>query len=130
MSYMNVSFESKGDFKNILSWLSKASRGPTPSEVEYIGREGVRALANNTPRSTGETASGWEYEIYNRRQGSYEISWKNTAHPEAEVNVAKLIELGHGTGTGGYVPPQPYIKKSMSPVWKSSSDRLTKEMSR
>jgi hypothetical protein len=56
-----------------------------------------------------------------------EIGWTNDAHPEASVNIAKLIELGHGTGTGGYVAPKPYIKKAMEPIWKST-DGVAKEL--
>lgn len=123
---MKVSFSSKGDFSNALNWLKKTEQSPS-TILSQIAKEGEKALAANTPQETGETASGWVSEITSK-DGRHEIAWKNKAHPEASANVAKLIELGHGTGTGGYVQPQPYIKQAMEPVWKGVSDKLAKEM--
>lgn len=124
---MRVSFESKGGFGNATDWLKKLSQ-PTPSAtLEQIAKEGEQALASATPRDTGETASGWFSEVTGQN-GVNEIIWKNRAHPESSANVAKLIELGHGTRTGGYVPPQPYIKQAMAPTWKTAGDRLAKEL--
>lgn len=124
---MKISFQSKGDFGNVLSWLNKASKQTPSSALSQIASEGRQALAANTPRDTGETASGWVSEITSKN-GKHEIVWKNAAHPEEEVNMAKLIEIGHATRTGGYVPPQPYIKQAMAPIWRTAGDRVTKEM--
>lgn len=124
---MKVTFESKGDFNKTLAWLARAvNKSPTVA-LQQIAKEGEKVLAANTPKDTGETASGWTSEITSKR-GSSEISWMNTAHPEANVNVAKVIDLGHGTGNGGYVPPRPYIQKSMDEVWKNAGDRIAKEL--
>lgn len=122
---MKVKFESKGGFNNTLRWLDKASNIQS-NMVRNVGDYGETMLRNGTPQDTGETASGWKHDI-TVNGNSLEISWKNTAHPESEVNVAKLIELGHGTGTGGYVPPRPYIKESMAPVWQKL-DKDIKEL--
>lgn len=91
-----------------------------------LAKQGTDRLMSETPENTGETASGWEHDII-MKDHSIEIAWRNTANPETEVNVAKLIELGHGTGTGGYVQPIPYIKQAMAPVWKRLDDKI-KEM--
>jgi hypothetical protein len=119
---MKLKFESKGGFDNVLKWLGKTSSIQS-NIVKNIADYGTNRLSDGTPEDTGETASGWKHDIVTK-PNSVEISWKNTAHPESEVNVAKLIELGHGTRTGGYVAPRPYIKRSMEPVWK----RLDKEI--
>ncbi len=119
---MKVKFDSKGGFNNALKWFSRASSVQS-IVMKNIADHGTNRLRNGTPEDTGETASGWESSIEMGRN-SLEISWKNTAHPESEINVAKLIELGHGTRTGGYVPPRPYIKQAMAPVWK----RLDKDV--
>jgi hypothetical protein len=123
---MNISFESKGDFNNIRSWLNKVSHRNPSTSLHQIASEGTRRLQANTPRDTGVTSSGWKADI--KTSGDVtEVSWTNVAHPEADVNIAKLIELGHGTGTGGYVQPKPYIKQAMTPVWKDI-DKVVKEM--
>lgn len=127
--FMKISFDSKGDFNVIRSWLDKVTKRNPSKTLGRIASQGTTNLKNNTPRDTGETASSWVTEITTKGNIS-EIAWKNTAHPDAEVNVAKLIELGHGTGNGGYVPPKPYIKKSMDPVFKDVGDRVVKELIR
>jgi hypothetical protein len=112
---VRIKFDSKGGFNNALKWMGNKVNVPS-SQIRQIADYGVSQLSQGTPKDTGETSEGWKYDIIKTPNG-VEIDWKNVAHPEAEVNVAKLIELGHGTGTGGYVPPRPYIKQSMAPVW-------------
>jgi hypothetical protein len=124
---MKISFDSKGDFNNIGSWLNKVVNHNPINVANQIASEGKRNLASGTPRDTGETASGWVSEITTNGDIT-EIAWKNNAHPGATVNVAKLIETGHGTGTGGYVPPRPYIKDAMNPIWKTAGDKVVKEL--
>jgi len=126
---MNIRFESKGNFEKVTAWLEKASRVDASNALKAIAIEGERALAANTPKDTGETASGWTSEITGRG-ATAEIVWKNRAHPELNVNLAKLIDQGHGTGTGGYVPPRPFIKRSMDKVWKNAGDTIVKELNK
>lgn len=125
---MKVTFESTGDFKDTIKWLEESSRKIPSNAIRDIGQKGVESLSANTPiGETGETSRGWYAET--EVSGSVvEVSFMNNAHPEAEVNMAKLIELGHGTGTGGYVPPRPYIKRSIDAIWNDVSDRFAKEM--
>jgi hypothetical protein len=125
---MKISFESKGDFSNMEKWLNKVVKTNMESPLNQLGAQGTKSLSSHTPMDTGETASGWQSDVIKRGEVS-EVVWTNTAHPESRVNVAKLIELGHGTGTGGYVPPKPYIKNAMTPVW-SKVDGVVKELIR
>lgn len=127
VTHMKISFESKGNFDNVTKWLNKAMTKKPSMTVAQVANEGERRLAASTPKSTGETAAGWK-SIVTTKGDVTEIAWVNTAHPEAGVNVAKIIELGHGTGTGGYVPPNPYVKQAMDPVFKSAGDKVVKEL--
>lgn len=124
---MKIAFDSKGDFGIINGWLKDVINRKPSNTINQIATDGTRSLEANTPRDTGETADGWVSEITTKGDVT-EIAWKNTAHPEAGVNVAKLIELGHGTGTGGYVPPNPYIEKAMKPIWDRAGDKVAKEL--
>lgn len=124
---MKVSFESKGDFENALRWLKSVVSAKPSASVRSIADEGKQRLISGTPKNTGKTASGWDYKITTNRN-HIEIVWMNKAHPELDVNLAKLIELGHGTKNGGYVPPNPYIKQSMDSVFKSAGDKIAGEM--
>lgn len=127
--FMKISFESKGDFSKVTDWLKRVSNVDTSSALKSIAEEGTRSLSANTPRATGETASGWREKVTTSGDIT-EIVWTNIAHPEANVSIAKLIDLGHGTRTGGYVPPQPFIKKSMKPIWASVDSKLVKELTK
>jgi hypothetical protein len=81
-------------------------------------------LSAATPVETGETAHSWTYEV-RQSKGSYEIVWKNT-HVVNGANIALLIQYGHGTGTGGYVPGRDYINPAMKPVF----DKILAEVRR
>lgn len=124
---MKVSFSSKGEFNALKGWLKKVTTINPATTLSGIASQGDRSLASNTPRATGATAAGWTHKI-NTKGNISEIVWSNNAHPETEVNMARLIELGHGTRTGGYVPPKPYIKRAMDPVFKTVGDKVVKEL--
>lgn len=124
---MQVTFESKGDFNELEKWLRKVSNNPPSIALAQIAKEGTASLAANTPRDTGETAGGWQAEI-RTKPGESEIAWVNTAHPGTNVNLAVIIDQGHGTGTGGYVPPKPYIKRSMDGIFSRAGDKIAEEM--
>lgn len=123
---MNITFESKGNFEELTKWLDKISSGdPTPA-LKQIANDGTKSLSSRTPRDTGATASGWQGSI--TRGKIQEIVWTNTAHSGTSVNIAKIIDQGHGTGTGGYVPAQPYIIKAMDSVFANAGDRIFREL--
>ena len=124
---MNITFQGKGDFNNAEAWLKDISNRKPSMALKKIASEGERSLSSNTPRDTGETAAGWKSEITTKGHVT-EVAWVNRAHPGLSVNIAKLIDQGHGTRNGGYVPPKPYIKRSMDSVWKSASDEIAKEL--
>lgn len=124
---MKVDFQTQGSFDNLEKWLNNVSSANPSRALNQIANDGVKRLMDGTPKATGRTASGWTSTITTKGHLS-EIAWTNNAHPGQRVNIAKLIDQGHGTGTGGYVPPKPYIKNSMSSVWKKAGDVITKEL--
>lgn len=126
---MNISFESKGDFDVIMGWLKDVSNRSPARALNQIGADGAKSLSAHTPKSTSETASGWKSRVDSSGDVS-ELIWYNIAHPEARVSIARLIDTGHGTGTGGYVPPKPYIRQAMNPVWAGIDNKLIKELIR
>lgn len=124
---MKISFETKGDFEEIRKFLDNVSKNDPSMALSRIANDGEKSLSRNTPRDTGATASGWRAEITTKDNNS-EIAWRNIAHPNERVNVAKIIDQGHATGTGGYVPPKPYIQKAMESIWKTAGDDIAKEL--
>lgn len=124
---MDIKFEIKGGFDNVTKWLNDVTKKDTSSAIRGLAEDGKRSLAAHTPKATGITSLGWNYKI--KSSGNVtEVAWYNNAHPGSTANVAKLIDLGHGTGTGGYVPPRPYIREAMKPIWSSIDDKVTREL--
>lgn len=124
---MKIEITTEGDFKDTISWLNRIKKNSPVSTLNAIGKEGVSALKGATPKDTGGTAAGWDYKV-SATGGKQEVAWYNTANPGTTANVALLIQMGHGTRTGGYVPPIDYINPALKGVFSNAADRLAKEM--
>jgi hypothetical protein len=108
-------FSSGGSTKKTQAFLEAMVRQNIFESLSAFGQQGVDALASVTPIETGLTASSWGYEII-ENEGGIRINWTND-HIEDGVNIAVLIQYGHGTGTGGYISGIDYINPSMQPVF-------------
>ena len=124
---MRLKIESKGDFSNVKSWLAGVVNRAPMEALHHVGQVGNRSLGEGTPKNTGETAASWDYQIISSRSGA-ELYWLNRAHPQVRYNIARMLETGYGTGTGGYVPPRPYIKQAMDRAWRQTDEQLVKEL--
>jgi hypothetical protein len=91
---------------------------------DHYGRIGVDALSRATPIETGDTAHSWEYTI-THEPGRDVVAWYNT-HRVEDVNIAVIIQYGHGTGTGGYVEGRDYINPAIQPVFDKMVDEMWK----
>lgn len=89
--------------------------------LDRFGQEGVAALSSATPVDSGKTAASWSYEI-ERGDGKTVISWSNSNVNDG-VNIAVILQYGHGTGTGGFVQGRDYI----NPAIQSVFDRIAEE---
>lgn len=98
------------------------------SLYKRYGEAGVEALAKATPKDTGVTASSWYYEIENTKGGVI-INWLNSNVNDGVV-IAVIIQMGHGTGTGGYVKGTDYINPAMKKVFEDIANSLWEEVSR
>lgn len=118
----------RGNFNNSEKFLSKASK---PSKYDHIlrqyGETGVELLSAATPRRSGLTASSWGYEIHGDEERTT-IHWTNS-NVNKHVNIAVIIQTGHGTRTGGYVEGIDYINPALAPVFKAMADAIWKEVS-
>lgn len=110
-----ISFSSVGSFKKTLGSLEKLQGANLFAALGRYGQVGANALAKSTPRDDGDTANAWTYEIQQTKQG-VTIHWVNN-HVNAGVNIAVIIQYGHGTGTGGWVEGRDYINPAMRPIF-------------
>lgn len=121
-----ISFKYKGDDGKTSKWLEKLKRIDFLRRLDQYAVLGVQALASATPVDTGETAMSWWYEIEITNDGAT-ITWTNS-HVENGVNIAVILQYGHGTRNGGYVQGIDYINPAMRPVFDSIAEAAWKEV--
>lgn len=117
----------KGDFKNTETFLKHAKDFDPMPVLERYGELGVRMLSNYTPIDTGLTAASWYYEIEKTNDG-YILQWNNRNVVDG-VNVAVIIQYGHGTNGGTYVQGRDYINPAMRDIFDQIAVQLWKEVS-
>ena len=121
-----VTFKHRGNFNHLEKFLNRVKNQSYLNILDKYGQEGVEALSKMTPVDTGKTASSWTYEI-ERTKNNTTISWINTNEVNG-VNIAVILQYGHGTGTGGYVQGRVYINPAMQPVFDKIAEEAWKEV--
>lgn len=94
--------------------------------LERYAQEGVSALSSATPVDSGATANAWSYEIESKGD-THTIYWTN-GNINKGVNIAVILQYGHGTGTGGYVAGRDYINPAMRPIFDRIAEEAWKEV--
>lgn len=123
-----ITFKQHGDFKKTEKFLSRVKDIRVMDILKRAGTQGVAALASSTPTATGETANSWDYSITKSNWG-WTVTWSNSNVING-TKIAILIQYGHGTGTGGYVPPTDYINPAMQPIFDRIAEEIWKEVLR
>jgi len=123
-----ITFVQKGNFKNTEAFLERNKNMQIQQVLSFYAQKGVEALREATPKDTGQTAESWDYEIVKDASG-YKIYWTNTANNKG-VQIAILIQYGHGTGTGGYVQGRDFINPAIRPIFDEMAEIVWKEVTR
>ena len=123
-----ISFRQKGDFSKLTSYLERVREAAKIGTLDRYGREGVAALKSATPVDSGKTADSWYYEI-TRTSSSVSIVFNNSNINDG-VPIAILLQMGHGTGTGGWVQGRDYINPAIQPVFDKIANNAWKEVSK
>lgn len=122
-----IEFRNTGNFDKTFSFLKK-NRKLHFSDLQRYGELGVEALRKATPQDTGLTSESWYYEI-TESDGKLAIQWLNR-NVVNHVNIAVIIQYGHGTGTGGYVEGRDYINPALRPVFDEIAKGVWEEVIR
>ncbi len=109
-----ISVSSSSSGSDTEAFLKRMANPDIRGLLERFGQAGVNALAAATPVSSGETANSWGYEVKKSASG-WTVNWFNT-HVNDGVSIAVIIQYGHGTGTGGWVPGIDYINPAIAPI--------------
>lgn len=123
---MGVKIRQTGDFNKLEKFLNKVLRRDYLNILSKYGEKGVAALRSATPVESGMTASSWGYEIVESK-GSVSIHWTNSNENKG-VNIALILQYGHGTGTGGYVQGIDYINPAVRPIFEQISSDAWREV--
>lgn len=110
-----IKFRQKGDFGKATVYFERLRKAAKVSVLEKYAKAGVVALSSATPVDSGLTAACWYYEI-KRQNGNVRIDFLNS-NINNGVPIAIILQLGHGTGTGGWVEGRDYINPALQPIF-------------
>lgn len=123
-----ITFNHKGDFSRTIRFLNNLSKFEAKKILDKYGQMGVKALSAATPVDTGKTAASWTYEIEAARD-SYTITWLNT-NVNKHVNIALILQYGHGTRNSGYVAGRDYINPALQPIFDQIAEEAWQEVTK
>lgn len=123
-----ITVRHEGNFENTTSFLNRMQNRNHRSILEKYAKQGVEALSSATPVKTGKTAQSWSYEIV-YKDGRYEIHWTNS-NINNGVNIALILQYGHGTRRGGYVKGIDYINPALRQTFDAMTNELWGEVTR
>ena len=123
-----IGFRQKGDFSNTARYFQKLKNAKIIRILEKYGQEGVSALSSATPVDSGLTASSW-YSKVEIENTSAKLIFCNS-HVNKGVNIAIILQYGHGTGTGGWVEGRDYINPAIQPVFDKIAENAWGEVTR
>lgn len=118
----------KGDFSKLTRYLIRVNKAVSAIDLSKFGEAGVAALAAATPTESGKTANSWKYEIEKNRE-TITIHFCNTNINDG-VPIAIIIQMGHGTGTGGWVEGRDYINPVIQPIFDKIASDAWREVTR
>lgn len=124
---MKISFRQHGNFNRLEKYLSKSIDAVTLNHLQKYGEEGVQVLKAATPVDSGVTAESWRYDITTTSSG-YALEFHNDNVVNGWFNVAIMLDVGHGTGTGGWVEGRHYIDPAIEPIFEKMAQDLWLEV--
>lgn len=123
-----ITFTSHGDLKYVNGFFKKVKQKNFIEYLEYFAKKGVELLALETPVDTGVTASSWGYEI-TQEKGRITITWTNSSTAgDSTIPVVMLIQYGHATRNGGYVPPYDFINPVTQELFNEMANTIWREV--
>lgn len=117
-----------GSFDNTISMLKTLDSDHIFDVLNRYGHEGVSLLSAATPIETGLTAHSWDFEVTHDK-GHHTLTFSNS-HNVSGVNIAVILQYGHGTGTGGYVEGIDYINPALRNLFDTMVADILREVNR
>ena len=124
--YNVIRIRQRGNFNRTERFFNTIMGRSYLNILDKYGQKGVELLSSATPVRTGKTASSWSY-IIESDNGRSTISWVNSNVNDG-VNIAVILQYGHGTGNGGYVKGIDYINPAMKPMFEELANEAWREV--
>lgn len=124
----DISFKTKGSFKNTETFFKKALKKDYMDILKKYGEEGVSELKKNTPVKTGKTASSWYYDI-KKTKDYITISWNNS-NKSNNIPIVVLLYYGHSMPNGSYIQGIDFINPTLEPIFKKLSESVWEEVTK
>lgn len=121
-----ITFSHRGDFQKTDKFFHRVLEKHYMNKLEKYGKKGAEALAAATPTDSGRTAISWGYEIQ-PGNGNLSVYWTNS-NVNKGINIAMILQYGHGTRNGGYVEGRDYINPAIQPIFDAMADEAWKEV--
>lgn len=121
-----ISFRQRGDFSKFSRYLKNVQKAAKVDILDKYGRAGVAALSSATPVDSGLTAESWYYKVERTNQSSKIIFLNSNVNDG--VQIAVILQYGHGTGSGGWVEGRDYINPAIQPIFEKLADEAWKEV--
>lgn len=123
-----IKITAKGNFDSLDKYFKKSRKITQFNNVEAIAEACLEALKEATPKDSGLTAESWSYEIiYEAKKVTITF---NNSNIQNGVNVALLLEYGHGTPSGTWVEGANYIAPTVQKAMMDAVDNAWKELKR
>lgn len=121
-----ITFKHKGKFVKATKFFERAKKGVRIASLDKYAKEGLFALMTATPIDTGKTSSSWYYDI-EQTSRDVRINYYNSNIVKG-VPIAIILQMGHGTGTGGWVEGRDYINPAIQPIFDEIAKTAWKEV--
>ena len=117
-----------GNSNYLEKFLKREQNNAHKDLLDAYGKKGLEALKRMTPVDSGITVDSWSYTIDAGDKRSV-INWNNS-NINRGVNIAIILQYGHGTRNGGWVESRDYINPAIDEVFKGFANALWVEITK
>lgn len=123
-----ISISASGDWSRTFKFFEFIETHKFLESLDQYGKRGVDALSSATPIESGETASGWGYEIH-RSKDRISLDFTNSNVVDG-CQIAIILQYGHATRNGSWVEGRDYINPAIQPIFDDIANTAWKELTR
>ena len=125
-----ITVHQKGNFQKLTKYMVELKSTPEKirSMLDLYGKRGVLALQQHTPVDSGLTAASWYYVVGVGKERA-SLTFYNT-NVNRGIPIAIILQMGHGTGTGGWVEGRDYINPALRPIFDSLAKAAWEEVTK